>query len=51
MEITKQNLRQAIVALRKCADENRDRIISTGKINISRLCDDVADYLDKEEQQ
>ena len=51
MEITKQNLRQAIAALRQCANENRKRIISTGTIRISDLCDDVADYLEKEEQQ
>ena len=49
MEITKQNLNQAIAALRRCADENRSRIISTGAIRVSDLCDDVADYLEKEE--
>jgi DNA-binding SARP family transcriptional activator len=48
MEITKQNLRQAIAALRKCADENRNRIVSTGAIKISDLCDDVANYLEKD---
>ena len=47
MEITKQNISQAIAALRQCANENRNKFISTGAIRISDLCDDVADYLEK----
>jgi hypothetical protein len=49
MEITKDNLRKAIAALRQCAKENKNRVIDTGAINISALCQDVADYLEKEE--
>lgn len=51
MEITKQNLGQAIVALRQCANENRNKFTSTGAIRISDLCDDVADYLEKESKK
>ena len=47
MEITKQNLNQAIAALRQCAKENRKRITSTGAIRVSDLCDDVANYLER----
>ena len=48
MEITKENLHQAIAALRKCAKENKDKQKDTGAIRISDLCNDVADFLEKE---
>ena len=48
MEITKNNLKQAISALRQCAKENEGRNIDTHKIRISDLCNDVASYLEKE---
>ena len=46
MEISKQNLNQAIAALRQCSDENKNRITNTGHIRVSDLCNDVADYLE-----
>ena len=48
MEITINNLNQAIAALRKCAKENKDRTTDTGNIRVSDLCNDVATYLEKE---
>ena len=48
MEITINNLNQAIAALRQCAKENKDRITDTGNIRVSELCNDVAAYLEKE---
>lgn len=48
MEINKNNLPQAINALRQCARENHNQPYSTGMIIISSLCNDVADYLTKE---
>jgi len=48
MEITINNLNQAIAALRQCAKENKDRITDTGNIRVSDLCNDVAAYLEKE---
>lgn len=48
MEITRNNLNQAIAALRQCAKENKDRITDTGNIRVSELCNDVATYLEKE---
>ena len=48
MKIEKDNLHQAIAALRKCANENRNRPTSTGYVNVSALCDDVADYLENQ---
>ena len=51
MEITKQNLNQALAALSQCANENRNKFTSTGAIRISDLCDDVADYLEKESKK
>ncbi len=48
MEITKDNLQQAIAALRQCAIENQDNITDTGNIRISDLCSDVANYLEKQ---
>ena len=48
MEITKNNLKQTIVALRQCAKENENRNTDTGHIRISDLCNDVATYLEKE---
>ena len=48
MEITRNNLNQAIAALRQCAKENKDRATDTGNIRVSDLCNDVATYLEKE---
>ena len=48
MEITINNLNQAIAALRQCAKENKDRTTDTGNIRESDLCNDVATYLEKE---
>ena len=48
MEITINNLNQAIAALRQCAKENKSRITDTGNIRVSDLCNDVATYLEKE---
>lgn len=48
MEITKNNLNQAIAALRQCAKENKGRTTDTGNIRVSELCNDVAAYLEKE---
>ena len=48
MEITRNNLNQAIAALRQCAKENQNKSIDTGNIRISDLCNDVATYLEKE---
>ncbi len=47
MEITKNNLHQAIAALRQCAKENKGKQTDTGCIVVSDLCLDVADYLEK----
>lgn len=47
MEITKDNLRQAIKALRQCADAHRNDVTPTFSIRVSDLCEDVANYLDK----
>lgn len=46
MEITKENLHKAIAALRQCAKENKANITDTGKVVVSDLCLDVADYLE-----
>lgn len=48
MEITRNNLNQAIAALRQCAKENKGRTTDTGNIRVSDLCNDVATYLEKE---
>jgi len=48
MEITINNLNQAIAALRQCAKENEGRTTDTGNIRVSDLCNDVATYLEKE---
>jgi hypothetical protein len=48
MEITINNLNQAIAALRQCAKENKGRTTDTGNIRVSELCNDVATYLEKE---
>ncbi len=48
MEITRNNLNQAIAALRQCAKENKGRTTDTGNIRVSELCNDVATYLEKE---
>lgn len=47
MKITRTNLHQAIVALRKCSEQNKNKEIMTGHIVVSSLCDDVADYLEQ----
>ena len=48
MEVTINNLNQAIAALRQCAKENKDQATDTGNIRVSDLCNDVATYLEKE---
>lgn len=48
MEITINNLNQAIAALRQCAKENKDQTTYTGNIRVSDLCNDIAIYLEKE---
>ena len=47
MEITTNNLRQAIAALRQCAKENKKRQTDTGAVCVTNLCNDVADYLER----
>lgn len=47
MEITFENLQQAIAALRQCAKENDGRQTDTGAIRVTGLCNDVADYLQR----
>lgn len=47
MKITKENLNQAIGALKQCSRENKDRHISTGCIRVSDLCDDLITYLEE----
>lgn len=47
MEITKDNLHQAIAALRQCAKENENRQTDTGAVCVTDLCSDVADYLER----
>jgi hypothetical protein len=47
MEITFENLQQAIAALRQCAKENDGRQTDTGAIRVTDLCSDVADYLQR----
>lgn len=47
MEITTNNLHQAIAALRQCAKENEKRKTDTGAVCVTNLCNDVADYLCK----
>lgn len=46
MTITKDNLHQAIAALRQCAKENENKQTDTGAVRVSDLCNDVANYLD-----
>lgn len=46
MDININNLNQAIYALRKCADENKDKVTDTFKIRISDICIDVANYIE-----
>lgn len=48
MKITQKNLNKAIKALRQCSKENKNNFTDTGKIRISDLCDDVADFLEEE---
>ena len=50
MEITFDNMHQAISALRKCAKENRNKFTPTGAICVYALCDDVANFLEKLEK-
>ena len=47
MKITKENMHQAIAALRQCAKENENKQTDTGAIRVSDLCNDVADYLER----
>lgn len=47
MKITKENLHQAIAALRQCAKENENRQTDTGAVRVTDLCSDVADYLER----
>ena len=47
MTITKENLHQAIAALRQCAKENENRQTDTGAVRVTDLCNDVADYLER----
>lgn len=47
MDINNNNLHQAIYALRKCSDENKDKVTDTFKVRTSDLCTDVANYLEK----
>lgn len=49
MTITKENLHQAIAALRQCAKENENRQTDTGAVRVTDLCNDVADYLDRQQ--
>lgn len=46
MEITKERLHVVIEALRKCAKEHENDVVCTGKVKVSSLCRDVADYLE-----
>lgn len=48
MEITFENLHQAIAALRQCANENAGRPTDTGNVVVAGLCTDVADFLEKQ---
>lgn len=45
MEITYDNLSQAIAALKKCAQEHEKDFVSTGHIVTADLCNDVAVFL------
>ena len=47
MEITRENIGQAINALRKCAEEHKKDVTPTFGIVVSSICNDVADYLEK----
>lgn len=47
MKITKENLNQAIGALKQCSRENKSRNTDTGNIRISDLCDDLVTYLEE----
>lgn len=48
MEITLENLQRAIAALRQCAKENEGKPTDTGKVVVSDLCTDVADFLERQ---
>ena len=48
MTITKDNMHQAIAALRQCAKENENKQTDTGAVRVTDLCNDVADFLEKE---
>lgn len=48
MTITKDNLHQAIAALRQCAKENAGKPTDTGNVVVAGLCADVADFLEKQ---
>lgn len=47
MNIKKDNIRQAIEALRKCAKEHENERTDTGSVRVTDLCNDVADYLER----
>lgn len=47
MYITKENLHVAIAALRKCEKENEYSPTDSGKVVVSILCRDVADFLER----
>ena len=51
MKITKDNLHLAIAALRQCAKENENRQTDTGAVRVTDLCNDVADYLEKDKDK
>lgn len=46
MKITKENIGQAIYALRQCAKEHEKETVSTFGIVTFSICNDVADYLE-----
>jgi len=48
MKITFENLHKAIAALRQCANENKGKPTDTGKVVVSDLCTDVADFLESQ---
>ena len=45
MEITYDNLPQAIAALKKCAQEHEKDFVPTGHIVTAELCNDVVMFL------
>lgn len=47
MEINEHNIKETIYALRQCAKEHKNDITDTCSIRVSDLCDDVANFLEK----